>query len=160
MIVLINEENRKLKNRMFPIPKGVMKHLRKVLSEYEKKDGDKNNKGYDHLKWIVGQDRVSTEELKRTKNFFDNYNGTKESDDYKLYGGKEMSDWINAVLNQATKSIESDKKANKDAGLGNTERKTHDKKPRVHVGEPTTASKNCKTLSIALNENKIQILEV
>ena len=85
MIVFLNEENSELRGKMFPIPDGVMKHLKKVLKDYEDKDGDKNNKGYDHLKWLTKQDRVSTEEMKRMKHFFDNYKGTKESDDYKLY---------------------------------------------------------------------------
>ncbi len=162
MIVFLNEENSELRGKMFPIPEGVMKHLKKTLKSYEEKDGDKANKGYDHLKWLTEQERVSTEELKRIKNFFDNYKGTELSDDYKLYGGKEMSDWVNAILKQVTKSVKDNKKANKDAGLSNTERKTHEKNGRLKVGEPTTASKKAKELSTSLNENtkhKIIVLE-
>jgi hypothetical protein len=154
MIIFLNEENSELRGKMFPIPDGVMKHLKKVLKTYEDKDGDKENKGYDHLKWLTEQEKVSTEELKRTKNFFDNYKGTTESDDYKLYGGKPMSDWVNAILKQAAKSVKDNKKANKDAGLSNTERKAHEKNGRLKVGEPTTASKKAKELSTALNENQ------
>ncbi len=154
MIIFLNEENSELRGKMFPIPDGVMKHLKKVLKSYEDKGGDKESKGYDHLKWMTEQEKVSTEELKRTKNFFDNYEGTPESDDYKLYGGKPMSDWVNATLKQATKSVKDDKKAMKDAGLGNTERKEHDRKESVKVGKPTTASKKAKELSTALNEER------
>ena len=158
MIVFLNEENSELRGKMFPIPDGVMKHLKKVLKDYEDKDGDKNNKGYDHLKWLTEQDRVSTEEMKRMKHFFDNYKGTKESDDYKLYGGKEMSDWVNAILKQATKVSKENKKAKKDMGLSNTERKEHTKGSRLHVGEPTTASKNAEKLSTAINEQHSVII--
>ena len=154
MIVFLNEENSELRGKMFPIPDGVMKHLKKTLKSYEDKDGDKNNKGYDHLKWMTEQERVSTEELKRTKNFFDNYQGTAESDDYKLYGGKEMSDWVNAVLRQATKSVKDDKKASNDAGLDNTEKKAHDRDDGVRVGKSSTTNKKAKELSTSLNESR------
>lgn len=154
MIVFLNEENSELRGKMFPIPDGIMKHLKNVLKSYEDNDGDKENKGYDHLKWLTEQEKVSTEELKRTKNFFDNYKGTARSNDYKLYGGKPMSDWVNAILKQAAKSVKDNKKAMKDTGMSNTERKTHEKNDRLKVGEPTTASKKAKELSTALNENK------
>lgn len=152
MIVFLNEENSELRGKMFPIPEGVMKHLKKTLKSYEEKDGNKNNKGYDHLKWLTEQERVSTEELKRIKNFFDNYRGTELSDDYKLYGGKEMSDWVSATLKHASKTVKDNKKTLKDAGMDNTERKKHEKGARIRVGEPTTASKKSKELSMSLNE--------
>ena len=158
MIVFLNEENSELKGKMFPIPDGVMKHLKKVLKTYEDGDNDKSNKGYDHLKWLTGQERVSTEELKRMKNFFDNYKGTPESDDYKLYGGKEMSDWVNATLKHASQVSKDNKKAKKDAGMDNPERKAHEKGARIHVGEPTTASKKQKELSNALNEEARRVI--
>lgn len=151
MVIFINEENSELRGKMFPIPEGVMKHLKKTLKEYEDNDGDKNNKGYDHLKWLVEQNSISTEEMKRIKNFFDNYKGTDKSDDYKLYGGKSMSDWVSATLNQATKVSKENKKAKKDAGLSNPERKTHRKSGRVHVGKPDAPDAK---LSISLNETK------
>ena len=103
MIVFLNEENSELKGKMFPLPEGVLKHLKNVLKKYENEDGNKNNKGYDHLKWITSQTKISTEEMKRIKNFFDNYKGTEESDDYKLYGGKQMFDWVSATLKQASR---------------------------------------------------------
>lgn len=158
MIVFLNEENSELRGKMFPLPDGVMKHLKKTLKKYEDKDGDKRNKGYDHLKWLTEQEKVSTEELKRIKNFFDNYKGTKESDDYQLYGGKEMSDWVSATLKQATKVSKENKKANKDAGLSNTERKEHTKGNRIRVGEPTSAAKNTEHLSTHLNECRFRVV--
>ena len=158
MILFLTEENSELRGKMFPLPDGVMKHLKKVLKDYDENDGDKNNKGYDHLKWLTEQENVSTEELKRIKHFFDTYKGTKESDDYKLYGGKKMSDWVNAILKQATKVSKENKKTKKDMGLSNTERKEHTKGARLHVGEPTTASKNAEKLSTAINEQRSVII--
>lgn len=150
MVIFINEENSELRGKMFPIPEGVMKHLKKTLKEYEDNNGDKNNKGYDHLKWLTEQNSVSTEEMKRMKNFFDNYKGTDKSDDYKLYGGKSMYDWVSATLKHAAKVSKENKKAKKDAGMDNPERKTHQKGARIHVGKPSTPDMK---LSTSLNEN-------
>ena len=155
MVIFINEENSELRGKMFPIPEGVKKHLKTILKNYEDNDGDKNNKGYDHLKWLTEQEKVSTEEMKRIKNFFDNYKGTDDSDDYKLYGGKPMSDWVSATLKQATKVSKENKKALKDAGLSNTEKKEHTKNAKIHVGEPTTG-KNSEKLSTSINEQRVK----
>lgn len=156
MVIFLNEENSELRGKMFPIPKGVMKHLKSVLEKYDNENGDKTNKGYDHLKWLVEQDRISTEELKRIKNFFDNYKGTDKSDDYKLNGGKPMSDWVNIILKHATQVSKDNKKAKKDAGLSNTDRKEHTKGERVHVGDIKANVKN--NLSISLNESRFSVI--
>lgn len=154
-MIVLNEENRDLKNRLFLIPKGIKKHLRKSLSEYEKNDGDKNNKGYDHLKWLVSQEKVHTEELKRIKNFFDNYKGTDECDDYKLYGGKVMCDWVNATLEQAKNVSKIKKDANRDAGIDNSFKKEHERNGEL---ETTKVGKSKIQLSNSINESKTIII--
>ena len=69
-MIILNEENNTLKGKMFPIFDGLRKHLKKTLSDYEERNGDKNNNGYDRLVWICSQDSISMEEMKRIKNFF------------------------------------------------------------------------------------------
>ena len=110
------------------------------------------------MKWLTEQEKVSTEEMKRMKHFFDNYKGTEESDDYKLYGGKQMSDWVNTTLKHATKVSKENKKAKKDAGIDNPERKAHEKGARVRVGEPSTADKKTKHLSTSINECRFSVV--
>jgi hypothetical protein len=130
-MVIINEENKDLRGKLFPIPKGVKRHLEKTLSDYQKKDGNKNNDGYDRLVFLCGEDRISTEELKRIKNFFDHYSGTEKSDDYVLNGGKEMSDWVNRILKVATDTIKNQKEAKELMGLGSKKGKVNTDNPKV-----------------------------
>jgi hypothetical protein len=122
-MIILNEENNDLKGKMFPIFDGLRKHLKKTLSDYEERNGDKNNDGYDRLVWICSQDSISTEEMKRIKNFFDNFMGTEECDDFILNGGKEMKDWVNRMLKVATDTVKNEKEAKQLMGLDDKKKK-------------------------------------
>lgn len=151
MVILLKEENKDLRGKLFPIPDGVKKHLVKTLSDYQKKDGDKNNDGYDRLVYLCDIDRITMEELKRIKNFFDNYNGTPTSDDYILNGGKPFSDWVNRILKVATDNSKNQKEAEELVGLGDKKQKANTEKPRVekiHLDKIQT-----KNLSNSLSKN-------
>lgn len=124
MLHLLVEENSELKNRNFPIPKGVRKLLQKTLNSY---NGDKTIEGYKRLNNLLSADSISYHDMKRIKNFFDNYGGTKESAEFILNGGEPMKNWVNATLGQATKAIEDFKRAKKEAGFNNAYRKPHQK---------------------------------
>lgn len=130
-MVILNEENNDLRGKMFPLPKGVKQHLRNTLKKYEERNGDKNNNGYDRLVFLCDQERVSMEELKRIKNFFDNYKGTPKSDDYVLNGGKEMNDWVNRILKVATDTAKNEKEAKELVGLDKKKRKIVSDTPKV-----------------------------
>lgn len=150
-MVIINEENRDLKGKLFPIPKGVKEHLRKTLSEYEGKDGDKNNDGYDRLVFLCDQERITMEELKRIKNFFDNYKGTDQSDDYILNGGKAMGDWVNRILKVATDSSKNQKEAEEAVGIGDKKENSSVSTPKVQ--KLSLDKMQTKSLSNSIRKN-------
>lgn len=124
MLHIITESNKELKNRVFPLPDGVRKILQKTLEEYK---GDKTIEGYKRLNNILDMDNISYNEMKRIKNFFDNYKGTDKSFEYILNGGDAMKIWVNNTLNTATKAVHDFKQAKKDAGISNAFIKSHSK---------------------------------
>lgn len=125
MIHLINEGNSELKNRVFPLAKGIREHLQSVLDGYQ---GDKTVDGYKRLNNILSmKNGVSYNEMKRIKNFFDNYSGTDKSAEYLLNGGEPMKIWVDNTLNTATKAVHDFKQAKKDAGISNAFIKSHEK---------------------------------
>ena len=73
MIHLLNEENSELRHRKFALPDGIRKHLQNVLNSY---NGDKTANGYQRLTNILKMDGIMYNEMKRIKNFFDNYKGS------------------------------------------------------------------------------------
>ena len=129
--------NSDLKGRYFPLGKNIRKHLEQTLSSYE---GDKTELGYKRLNNLLAmKPGVSYEELKRIKNFFDNYNGTDKSAEYILNGGDFMKLWVDNTLNTATSAVENWKEAKKEAGVENAYRKTHEKNRQTKPQKPKVA---------------------
>jgi len=123
--ILLTEGNKELKHRVFPLGDGIRKHLESTLASY---NGDKTVDGYKRLNNILSmKNGIAYNEMKRIKNFFDNYNGSDKSDEYILNGGDEMRTWVNNTLGLATKTIDDRKAALKAAGADNAYIKPHEK---------------------------------
>lgn len=138
MLHLILEGNKELNNRVFPLPKGIRKYLTKVLSNY---NGSKNTDGYDRLNNILQMKHITYQEMKRLKNFFDNFQGNMKSDEYQLNGGDALKTWVNNTLNTATSAIRNFKQAKKDAGISNAFIRHHSKDRQTHSKFKPTQSK-------------------
>lgn len=151
MLHLICEDgNSVLKNRMFPIPKGVRKHLESTLSKY---NGSKTIDGYKRLNNLLSSDKISYSEMKRLKNYFDNYNGSTESTEFILNGGDVMYTWVNNTLNTATKSIRDFKQSMKDAGMKNMFIRPHEKDRQTKPSKPTQTRVATKNINRGLSDN-------
>ena len=152
MLHLLIEDNSELKNRSFPIPDGVRKILQQTLDNY---NGDKTVDGYKRLNNLLSMEKISYNEMKRIKNFFDNYGGTDKSAEFILNGGEPMKIWVNSTLNQATKAVHDFKQAKKDAGIDNSFIKPHEKeKKKKKKNKPTQSKFNVSNKNI-LNNNTI-----
>lgn len=129
--------NSELKGRYFPLGKNIRKHLERTLSSY---DGDKTELGYKRLNNLLAMEPgVSYGELKRIKNFFDNYTGTDKSNEYILNGGDFMKLWVDNTLNTATNTVENWKETKKEAGIKNAYRKPHTKNRQTKPQKPKIA---------------------
>lgn len=126
--------NSSLQGYSWNVPEELHSHLRRTMNAYK---GDKNVEGYKRLEGLIGEPKVSYEQLKRIKNFFDNH-GTanvdymddkKQDTEFILNGGRKMRDWVNKTLNTARSNIQNVKDIQKKAGtsIGNTHIKTHTK---------------------------------
>ena len=131
-------ENNELKNRRFPIPKNVRKLLQQTLDNYK---GDKTIDGYKRLNNVLSMDSIAYNEMKRIKNFFDNYGGTDKSAEYILNGGDAMKTWVNNTLYTATKAVKDYKQAKKDAGLSNAFIRHHSKDRQIKKKNKPTVAK-------------------
>ena len=97
MLHLLVEGNSELKNRSFKIPKEVRELLQNTLDNY---NGDKTIDGYKRLNNLLSMDTISYQEMKRIKNFFDNYGGTDKSAEFILNGGEQMKNWVVKLKNK------------------------------------------------------------
>ncbi len=152
MLHLIFEGNQELNNRTFPLAKGIRHHLQNTLNGYK---GDKTVDGYKRLNNILSMNTISYHEMKRIKNFFDNYNGTPKSSEYILNGGEPMMTWVNNTLNTATKAIHDFKQAKKDAGMSNAFIKSHEKQRQIRKDKPTQVKFKTNNLNKSMMDNNV-----
>ena len=153
MIHFINEGgNSELKHRVFPLSKGIKKHLIDTLRNYR---GDKTIEGYKRLNNLLSMTNgISYNEMKRLKNFFDNYQGTDKSVEFLLNGGEPMKLWVNNTLYTATKAIHDFKQAKKDAGISNAFIKSHEKnRQSKKKNKPTQVKFKTDNLSNSIANN-------
>lgn len=145
-------ENNELRHRVFPIPDGVRKILQQTFDSY---DGDKTIEGYKRLKNLLGSKTITYQDMKRIKNFFDNYGGSDKSAEYILNGGEPMMVWVNNTLNTATKAVRDFKQAKKDAGISNAFIKHHTKdRQNKRKNKPTVAKFDTKDTSKGIFNGK------
>lgn len=117
--------NSNLENKYFTPPDKVIHKLELNIS---KLNIDKEDiKGLRKAKQIIKLKRLSYQQMKNLKSYFDNYKGEGFDDEYKLSGGKTMERWVNDALSVNRDSIHDEKKARMDAGEENQFIKTHTK---------------------------------
>ena len=120
--------NSELKGKRFPLGKNIYAHLKETLDNYK---GDKSIEGYKRLVNIINMNDneggILYNEMKRIKNFFDNYNGSRDSVNYILNGGEPMENWVRNTLNTAIETVKGFKQAKAMGGLNNSFRKEHTK---------------------------------
>lgn len=135
--LLLEDGNRELKDRMFFIPDGVRSHLQKTLEDYNEDGADRSIEGYERLNNLLGSRYVAYNEMKRLKNFFDNYHGTTTNPTYILNGGSIMRNWVNSTLSLATTTVRRNKEAMRNAGKKNAFKKPHTRGKGLTESLPT-----------------------
>lgn len=124
MLYLFEDGNSELKNKKFVLPDGIRRFLTQTLTNFK---GNKNSVGYKRLNNLLKMNGIEYNEMKRIKNFFDNFNGKEDSIEFQLNGGKAMQTWVNNTLSTATNAVKNFKNAKKEAGITNSFIKPHTK---------------------------------
>lgn len=155
MATIIREDNSALIHRTYKVPSELFFHLKSILSQ---NINNKNASGYKRLQTLINNGGIiKYNEMKRIKNFFDNYEGDINNITFILNGGKNMQNWINDTLQISTDSIKNDKEAKMNSGMENAFRKSHTKdrltKNSTKVTTPVVSVGSDKSKQI--NNNKV-----
>jgi hypothetical protein len=81
-----------------PFPKELRLHLKNAFAKFQ--NVDENTDGYKRNLELQNQKSIDYKQLKRIKNFFDNFKGNVKEPSYNLNGGIEMKNWVENVLRQ------------------------------------------------------------
>lgn len=79
------------------IPREIKQHLRNSFAQAQ--GANQNTEGYRRNQELQSQEKITYKQLKRIKNFFDNFKGKPTELPFILNGGVLVKNWVNNSLN-------------------------------------------------------------
>jgi hypothetical protein len=116
--------NKELYDRKVKIPESLCGHLSKC---FDSVDADSNVEGFNRNKDMRDSGIATYQQIKRIKNWFESYQGTKDEPSFILNGGDRMEKWCDSVLDHWRKTLDIGNKAKSEGGMENEYIKYHTK---------------------------------
>ena len=117
--------NSSLYDKTIEFPKDKREHMR--ICFHSVKNPDTSSEGYKRNQELQKQHRITYQQLKRIKNFFDNFKGNHKEHSFVLNGGVVIKNWVNNELRKMRDSIENTKHNKSETGMQNQHIKPHEK---------------------------------
>ena len=117
--------NKDIYDHKVEFPESMREHMR--TSHHKAKGADKNGEGYKRNNELQSQKSITYKQLKRIKNFFDNFKGKDIDHEFILNGGIEMKNWVNNELRRMREGIHMTKHNKSETGMQNQHIQTHSK---------------------------------
>lgn len=150
--------NKSLYDSFIEFPKDKQDHMKKSMSMV--KDADKNSEGYKRNSELQSKNYITYKQLKRIKNFFDNFKGNEKESSFILNGGVVMRNWVNDQLRKMREGLKITKRNKMDTGMQNQFIKSHEKKDFTNV-RPSQKHKSTKEkYDTAVTESLKRINEI
>jgi hypothetical protein len=126
--------NKDLYNKKIKVPDEIREHMRNSFSSVS---SESNDEGYKRNKELQDSEEITYQQLKRIKNYFDNYKGDVQEKSYVLNGGDYMKNWVNETLRFLRDDIYNTKKNKSEAGLPNQFNQSHQKNDMSSMNRPS-----------------------
>ena len=150
--------NKSLYDKEIEFPSHLRKHMKTCFAKV--KNADENTEGYKRNKELQGQKFISYKQLKRIKNFFDNFTGNQNETTFILNGGVEMKNWVNNELRRMREFIKNNKTNKMNAGMMNQFIDPHEKKDFTNVRPPKEHTRTVDKYNAAVTESLRRINEL
>jgi len=82
--------NKDLYNKKVKVPDEIREHMRNSFSSVS---SESNDEGHKRNKELQDSEEITYQQLKRIKNYFDNFKGDVQEKSYILNGGDYMKKW-------------------------------------------------------------------
>jgi hypothetical protein len=116
------------------------------------KNVDENIEGYKRNQELQSQKFITYKQLKRIKNFFDNFKGNQKEPSFILNGGVEMKNWVNDELRRMREYVKNTKTNKMDTGMMNQFIAPHEKKDFTNVRSSQEHLKTVDKYNPSVNE--------
>ena len=136
-------------------PKEKKEHMKKCF--HMVKNADENTEGYNRNKELQSQKFINYKQLKRIKNFFDNFKGNHKEPSFILNGGAEIKNWVNDELRKMRDYVKNTKTNKMNGGMMNQFIDPHEKKDFTNVRPSQEHSKTIDKYNAAVTESLMRI---
>ena len=119
-----------------------------------------NDFTFNRNKELQGKNFISYKQMKRIKNFFDNFKGNQKEPSFILNGGVEIKNWVNDELRKMRDYIKNTKTNKMDAGMMNQFIDPHEKKDFTNVRTSQEHSRTVDKYNPSVNESVKRINEL
>lgn len=126
--------NKDLYGKRFELPENVILYLTQCYDAAE--GSDESTEGYRRNIDLRNKKQVTYQQLKRMKNFFDNFDGDEDELPFILNGGHYVKEWVNQKLKSLRDDIELGKEI-KSIVLPNQYIDTHEKGDLRNINRPS-----------------------
>jgi hypothetical protein len=116
------------------------------------KGANESVQGYNRNKELQNQSEITYQQLKRIKNFFDNFKGNQNELPFILNGGVEMKAWVDGTLNQMRQNPKMTKKNKMETGMENQFIKNHEKKDFIDLRKSSQHANTLNKYDVAVTE--------
>jgi hypothetical protein len=139
-------------------PKDKQEHMKICFQRV--KGADENTEGFNRNKELQNQNFIEYKQLKRIKNFFDNFDGNHTDAPFILNGGVEIKNWVNNELRKMREYGKMTKTNKMNAGMQNQFLKPHEKKNFTNVRPSQEHTKTVDRYNAAVTESLKRINEI
>lgn len=150
--------NKSLYDKEIEFPSDKREHMKKCF--HMVKNANENVEGYNRNKELQSQKFITYKQLKRIKNFFDNFKGNHKEPSFILNGGVEIKNWVNDELRKMRDYIKNTKTNKKDTGMMNQFIDPHEKKDFTNVRPSQKHLKTTEKYDVAVTESLKRINEL
>lgn len=142
--------NKDLYGHTIKIPQDVLNYLKQCFESA--KGSDDSTEGYRRNMELRKSGEVTYQQLKRIKNFFDNFQGHQDELPYILNGGHYVKNWVNQNLKSMRDDVKLGKKVKSEV-LPNQFIQNHEKNSLNTMNRPS------KSHSKATDQYNLQVTE-
>lgn len=150
--------NKDLYDKEIEFPEEKRKLFKKCFSMV--KNADENIEGFKRNQNLQDAKFIGYKQLKRIKNFFDNFKGNQDEPSFILNGGFEMKNWVNDELRKLREFGHLNKRNKADAGMQNQFIKPHEKKDFNNVRPSKEHTSTVNKYNAAVTESLRRINEL
>ena len=150
--------NSDLYGKTYPVPQDVLEYLDQCSKSVG--EVDETTEGFKRNKDLREKGEITYQQLKRMKNWFDNFNGHEDEIPHILNGGHYVKNWVNNTLSGKRDSVEQGKETKSEV-LPNQHIQTHDKDGVISMNRPNQKHQSAiNKYDTAITENLKRINEL